>query len=138
MAKWLNGGWLFLIILLDQSSKWCVVKLGWPIFYNQRWLFGLLGDSVWLQGVVYCLLLGLIVYWKRRETMASLTKLGLLLIIGGGMSNQIDKIWRGEVIDFIDIKILPVFNLADVLITLGAILIVYHYFYVKTKNYLPR
>lgn len=63
--------------------------------------------------------------------MALLTKLGLLLIIGGGVSNQIDKIGRGAVIDFIDLKILPVFNLADVLITVGVILIVYHYFYVK-------
>ncbi len=137
MAKWLIA--IFLVILLDQSSKSGVVKLGWPIFYNQKWLLGRWGGSVWLQGVVCCSLVGLIIYWwKKKEKMGREARIGLSFLVGGGVSNQMDKLVRGAVIDFIDIKILPVFNLADVLITVGAVLVVYNYFYVKTKNSLRR
>jgi signal peptidase II len=46
-----------------------------------------------------------------------------ILIISGAISNIIDRINYGCVIDFIDPKFWPVFNLADVYITIGTILI---------------
>lgn len=48
---------------------------------------------------------------------------GLALLIGGGISNLIDRIVRGGVVDFIDLKIIPVFNMADLFISLGSIIL---------------
>ncbi len=49
----------------------------------------------------------------------NLEMFGWALIIGGGVSNIIDRLIRGCVIDFIDLKVWPAFNLADTAITIG-------------------
>jgi len=48
---------------------------------------------------------------------------GMAFIISGTVANLWDRIFRGGVIDFIDLKIWPIFNLADIFITVGAILL---------------
>jgi len=50
----------------------------------------------------------------------------ILLILSGGISNIIDRIHFGCVIDFIDLGFWPVFNLADIFITIGAIILIYN------------
>ena len=50
-------------------------------------------------------------------------KFGFLLIVSGAISNIIDRLAFGCVIDFIDLRFWPVFNLADVFISAGAIII---------------
>lgn len=50
-------------------------------------------------------------------------KIFLIFIFSGAISNLIDRIRLGCVVDYIDIKFWPVFNLADVYITVGAILL---------------
>jgi signal peptidase II len=46
-------------------------------------------------------------------------QLGLGAALGGATSNFMDMLWRGAVVDFIDLRIWPVFNLADISIVLG-------------------
>jgi len=48
---------------------------------------------------------------------------GLMLIVGGGISNLIDRVFRGEVVDYIDLKFFTVFNLADILISAGVVVL---------------
>lgn len=55
----------------------------------------------------------------------NLERLCILLIISGGLGNLIDRIWRGFVVDYIDINALfsyPMFNLADCCVVVGACL----------------
>ncbi len=49
-------------------------------------------------------------------------QIGLGAAIGGATGNLIDKLRRGAVIDFIDLRIWPVFNLADAAIVLGVVI----------------
>ncbi|NQV04595.1 MAG: signal peptidase II [Candidatus Omnitrophica bacterium] len=49
---------------------------------------------------------------------------GLVLIVSGAMGNLIDRLRVGYVIDFIDVRIWPVFNIADTSITIGTIFLV--------------
>lgn len=50
-------------------------------------------------------------------------KTSLLLIIAGGISNLYDRLQYGFVVDYINIPYFPVFNLCDVMISAGAVLI---------------
>ena len=50
----------------------------------------------------------------------------LILIFSGAISNLIDRLCYGCVIDFIDLKIWPVFNLADIFICLGGFLLIFN------------
>ena len=53
----------------------------------------------------------------------------LILILSGAISNLIDRLYFGCVIDFIDLKFWPVFNFADVYITIGVIMLIYKKIY---------
>jgi signal peptidase II len=55
--------------------------------------------------------------------------IGLALFVGGGISNWLDRVVRGSVVDFLNVGIGPVrtgvFNVADMAITLGAVIVVF-------------
>jgi len=61
---------------------------------------------------------------ERIESPAasSLARAGLALILGGAIGNWIDRIRFGAVIDFLDFRVWPVFNIADSAITVGVFL----------------
>ena len=50
--------------------------------------------------------------------------LGLGIMVGGALGNMIDRIFRGRVVDYIDLSFWPVFNLADCAIVVGVIIII--------------
>lgn len=63
---------------------------------------------------------------NRLRSRYTYVRLGLLFIIAGTIGNLIDRIRFGYVIDFIDLRIWPVFNIADLAISAGGALLVYH------------
>ncbi|MDI6778104.1 MAG: signal peptidase II [Patescibacteria group bacterium] len=50
-------------------------------------------------------------------------KFAFIFVLSGAISNLVDRIMRGCVIDFINLKFWPVFNLADIYITMGIIIL---------------
>ncbi|MDE2237203.1 MAG: signal peptidase II, partial [Elusimicrobia bacterium] len=48
------------------------------------------------------------------------TRWGLLLVLGGALGNLYDRLAYGFVVDFIDLRVWPVFNVADSCISVGA------------------
>jgi signal peptidase II len=71
-------------------------------------------------------LVGGMLWFARRVTSATLA-VALGLVLGGAVGNLADRLVRGNggaVIDFIDFQWWPVFNLADVAISCGAVLLV--------------
>jgi signal peptidase II len=116
----------FLLVFLDQFSKFifsaisvCNKNIAWSIpitpgFFYLLWLF------------IFSLLL---YYFLKSKN--NFEKTVLTIILGGAVSNIMDRIVRGCIIDFIDIKIWPVFNLADAYITIGVILLII--IYIKQK-----
>lgn len=67
----------------------------------------------------------LFVWWIRAastETRPGTEVFGLALILGGSAGNLTDRYAHGAVIDFIDLKVWPIFNAADIAITAGAVL----------------
>ena len=63
-------------------------------------------------------------------------KYGLSFILAGSIGNGIDRILNGYVIDFIKIKYIdfPVFNIADIVINIGVLILMINYFRYK-KNF---
>ena len=73
----------------------------------------------------------------QKEQMSTLTKISVALIIAGGTSNLLDRIIRGFVIDYIDFSELikfPVFNFADIMLTMGWILFIIGSILILKKN----
>ncbi|MFA7501666.1 MAG: signal peptidase II [Anaerovoracaceae bacterium] len=62
---------------------------------------------------------------KRGSTLSTAEVVALSLIAGGGLGNLVDRIRFGYVVDFINIRILPVFNVADMAVCAGSALLVY-------------
>lgn len=60
--------------------------------------------------------------------------LAFILIFSGALSNIIDRLIFGCVIDFIDLHFWPVFNLADTMITIGGIILIIKSLKLKAKN----
>ena len=64
---------------------------------------------------------------KKYDKLDKMLIATISMILGGGISNLIDRLFRGYVIDYIDINNIityPVFNLADICIVIGIVLIV--------------
>ena len=66
----------------------------------------------------------------RKNTLNSFDLYSYSFILGGTIGNGIDRIYRGFVVDFINLNIInfPVFNIADISINIGFIILLYNIF----------
>ena len=88
--------------------------------------FGLGGDiSAVVIGATIVLLFGLLVVLAARGRSGWQVWLPAALLIGGALGNLADRVREGAVTDFIDLPLWPTFNLADVAIVLGVLLLLY-------------
>jgi len=83
--------------------------------------------------------LGLVVYYFIKVPFSErLLKITLSLVLAGALGNLADRLFRGYVIDFIDIYIgkyhWPSFNVADSCISIGAVLLIYIFFFKKGEK----
>jgi signal peptidase II len=91
---------------------------------NKGVAFGLGGDiSAVIIGVTIAVLLGLLVFLASRGRGGWLVWVPAALLIGGALGNLADRVRDGAVTDFIDLPLWPTFNLADVAIIAGVLLL---------------
>jgi signal peptidase II len=95
---------------------------------NSGGAFGLFGGQPWLFFVATLAVCLVIVVASRRLGSVA-TAVGLGMILGGALGNLTDRVIRGpgvsgRVVDFIDFRVWPVFNLADSAIVIGAAIVV--------------
>ena len=72
--------------------------------------------------------------WKDLTSHGKLVKWGAVFILAGALGNLYDRITLGFVVDFLDFRVWPVFNVADSFITIGACLFVLSLFFHATKR----
>jgi signal peptidase II len=97
------------------------------LVYNRGAAFGILKNQAPLFIITSLVAVVLIYlnYKKNREKKSFSYDLSLALILAGALGNLIDRLFLGYVIDFLDFRIWPVFNIADSAITAGAFLLAY-------------
>jgi signal peptidase II len=150
--KNLSFFWFSLIVILislDQASKYIIRASGGFYICNPHIAFGLSFPVIYIVlGLFFILFLYNIIFQPKADppwaenfkfqisNFNSFFTLSTILIFSGALSNIIDRFFFGCVIDFIDLRIWPVFNLADIYITIGAtIIIVKHITHnMKQKN----
>ena len=136
----------FLILILfsaDRVLKHLFLKnpaseFGGDFFYqlltfhlatNPGIAFGILVHRLILSVLIVAILIILVnflikAYWKKEL----ISIFSLSLITAGAFSNLIDRLRYGFVVDYIDLRFFTVFNLADTMITLGIVFLVFRVF----------
>lgn len=95
------------------------------VVFNKGAAFGILkGKTNFLiyLSIIFLIILLLVFYKERQKRF--IISLGYGLVLGGALSNLFDRVVYGYVIDYLDFRIWPVFNLSDTCITLGVFLII--------------
>ncbi len=79
---------------------------------------------------------GVIIYWIIKRPKHPLMRTSLTMMFAGALGNGIDRIFRGFVVDYINAEFIsfPVFNLADVAITVGAALLVIYFIWFDKED----
>ena len=92
------------------------------------------GSRVFLSLVSITITVLLIYFILNKKLKSNIDLLGYSFILGGTFGNGIDRLTKGYVIDFINLNFIefPVFNIADISINIGLILIIYGY--IKNKK----
>lgn len=130
------------VIILDQLTKWLIVKnleLGESIQIIENFLYitshrnrgaawGILQGQMWFFYVITVIvIIGMVYYIQKHVNGKWLTGVSLGLMLGGAIGNFIDRLFRKEVVDFINTYIFgydfPVFNIADSALVIGVILL---------------
>ena len=119
-----------IIIIVDQLSKVLMINKSItliPNFFNFTYTENLGGAfGLGKQQIIFLLSLiltiGIIIYLIKNKSKI-INYIPFILIIAGSIGNLIDRIFRGYVIDFIDVNIFnfPNFNIADICVVIGAI-----------------
>ncbi len=143
-----------ILLLLDQITKWYVCKtninievipnvFNLKLTFNNGIAFGIGQNSniftIIVPNIIVLGLIGRFIY-LQKERMNLVTIYSLFAVIAGGIGNLIDRILRGFVIDFLSFfpeKNLPVFNLADIYLVIGWIILAFtfaYYTYEEIKN----
>lgn len=92
------------------------------------------GHTQVLAFITLIITIGILIFLtKIRKTANRWLLVSLTLIISGGLGNIIDRIALEYVVDFIDFRIWPVFNIADIYVCCGCVLLIAYMFFIEPK-----
>jgi len=121
------------LIFLDRLTKTIFLNKHFSIINyaeNKGIIFGLFFGNTFLI-IISIIILVILAYFFLKEKFKK--NIGLILVISGIFSNLIDRIFFKFTIDFIDLNFWPVFNLADVFIIIGIILLISNIISIRSK-----
>ncbi len=125
------------VLFLDQLTKFLAVRflqLNTPValiknflyltlVHNRGAAFGMFRNQLLIFVLISVFAIALIFYHLKNKKNSVLSGISLSLIAAGAIGNLIDRLRFGFVIDFLDLRVWPVFNLADSAITIAALLL---------------
>lgn len=135
---------VFAVIIIDQITKFLIRNyfavnqilfildhmLYFTYLQNTGAGFGIFKNSIAVLIWISVIVIGVVLYFYDK-----IPKLASALILGGTIGNLIDRIFLGYVVDFIDFRIWPAFNVADSCLFIGVILLAINFFIKKEEKY---
>ena len=140
------------LLVFDQISKAMIVSqfdlyesISVASFFNLTFVvnygfaFGFLNSPSLNQIIVSIVILSIIVYFLYLliKTQDHFFKVCLVMILSGAIGNFLDRIFRGYVVDFIDIYVFnyhwPAFNIADSCISIGFMILIFNILFLNKK-----
>ena len=131
------------IVLIDQFTKYLMLYNNKLLINKDFLLFKLdfvknygaafnifSGNRIFLSLISIFFSILLIFFIFRKNNLNSIDLYSYSFILGGTIGNGIDRIYKGFVVDFINLNIInfPVFNIADISINIGFIFLFYRIF----------
>ena len=141
--------WSAAVLILDQLSKHLIQRiivegesipllpgvLYLTLYKNPGAAFGIFAykTNLFIAVTIIVMIIIIFFYLKLPKSMG-LAKTSLALQFGGAAGNFIDRIFYGYVVDFIDFRVWPVFNIADSAIVIGVILLCWEFVVQQEKE----
>lgn len=125
-----------LIIFLDQITKYWVAAFRpeWKLSFlfihfvnNTGAGFGLFKGQMAILAAISAVVLMAVIFYYDKIPQEAWTQVLFSLFLGGVAGNLIDRILRQYVVDFIDVGFWPVFNIADLAISVSVAGLVWYY-----------
>ena len=130
--------WIVDVMKIEEDTSVTVIEgvLNWTHIKNDGAIMGILDDAPWvymiLSTIGIIVMIGMLVWWCKKEPKDKLMQVILTLLIGGGIGNMIDRcrtLPAPKVTDFIDFCAFPnlwkwIFNVADCAVTIGGAMMV--------------
>lgn len=126
-----------IVVAIDQWTKWlafnsiqpgetvnAIPGVSFGQTRNEGIAFGFFAGKPWLVFGLMALALGVLLFFYGRHRGRPGLWLATGLLLGGAIGNAIDRIALGYVRDFIELPHFPSFNVADIAITLGVVILV--------------
>ena len=143
---------ILISICIDQIVKQVIIKnilnssievikgvLNFTYVENTGGAYGIGSNNILIFIIINIIILGILMKFaiSKREEIDTISLIAISLIIAGGMGNLVDRVARGYVVDFIDINPTlkyPVFNIADIFVVTGCIVIAIELIYRTIKS----
>ena len=137
------------IAVADQVSKWAVLKaippggsvpvlgrfLSLTHTQNSGGAFSLFqAKNGWFIAIAIAAMAALLYAYHKSPRRDLYISAAIALALGGAIGNLIDRVFRHAVIDFFDVHFWPVFNVADSAITVGIIVLAWHFLFRKERT----
>lgn len=141
--------WTLGIIVLDQFVKYWITThmlLGSSIpiiadilhityILNPGAAFGILENQrYFFIAIAFAMIFFVFYLYPKIPKQFRLLRMGVILLVGGAAGNLVDRIRTGLVVDFIDFRIWPVFNIADIAIVVGVGIIIYSMLHTPSRS----
>lgn len=98
--------------------------LGLRYAENTGMAFGMLSGQSWLLGLLSLTMIALGWAVLSRYRLGTLSRVSSMLMLGGAAGNMLDRLFRGYVVDMIEVLFMDfaIFNVADAALTIGCLL----------------
>lgn len=129
---------LIISILIDQLSKYfaCNITeeitiipnlLSLDFVKNYGAVFGIMQGSNYIMAVVsFIICVAITLYIINQKKNSKNVNIAWYMILSGGIGNLIDRIVRGYVVDFIATPFIATFNIADSMVVIGVVLLIFN------------